>query len=240
MTYECFGSGSSGNCHVLKSAGGELLLLDCGLKIDEILRGIGWCTSQVVGCLVTHYHRDHSRSAEELIRRGVKCYSSGECWESLHIGGSCAVSVQPHEVIRCGSFDIMPFRLYHDCECYGFIIRHAECGLVVYITDTMMCRERFSGVSHYIIEASYSDDILEESLRLGIVNRVYAKRLMDTHQSIDECLSYLGKCDVSALKSVVLCHLSGNNGDAASFVERAEASVGVPCYVARRGKVVCF
>lgn len=233
MTYTCLGSGSGGNCHVLKSDGGELLLLDCGLKIDEILRGVGWNTSRISGCLVTHQHGDHSHCASEMVRRGVRCFAPKECWEALGLNYGNAAAVKPHEAFRCGSFTAAAFRLHHDCECFGYLVRHDECGVVAYITDTMMCRERFSGVGHYIIEASYDDDGLTAALGSRLVDRAYAHRLVNTHQSLGECLRYLHAA--AGIKTVVLCHISGNSGDPVSFTEAAEASLGVPCYAAAGG-----
>lgn len=46
----------SGNCHALKSESGEILLLDCGCKYTEILRGISYRISEVSGCLLSHEH----------------------------------------------------------------------------------------------------------------------------------------------------------------------------------------
>lgn len=43
-----------GNCYALKSESGEILLLDCGCKYPEILKGICYRISDVSGCLLTH------------------------------------------------------------------------------------------------------------------------------------------------------------------------------------------
>lgn len=45
-----------GNCYALKSESGEILLLDCGCKYPEILRGISYRISDVSGCLLSHEH----------------------------------------------------------------------------------------------------------------------------------------------------------------------------------------
>lgn len=45
-----------GNCYALQAESGEILLLDCGCKYSEILKGISYRISDAVGCLLTHEH----------------------------------------------------------------------------------------------------------------------------------------------------------------------------------------
>ena len=42
MKLKCLGSGSSGNCYLLTADNGETLLLDAGLPIMDIKRGLNW------------------------------------------------------------------------------------------------------------------------------------------------------------------------------------------------------
>ena len=46
----------SGNCYALKSESGDILLLDCGCRYSEILKGISYRISDVLGCLLSHEH----------------------------------------------------------------------------------------------------------------------------------------------------------------------------------------
>lgn len=52
----CIGSGSDGNCYFLEDSHGDILLLDLGLSVREIKKGIQFRISNVVGALVTHSH----------------------------------------------------------------------------------------------------------------------------------------------------------------------------------------
>lgn len=56
MFLRAIATGSSGNCHVLISDAGEILLLDLGVSENTIKSGIGWKISDVVGAVVTHKH----------------------------------------------------------------------------------------------------------------------------------------------------------------------------------------
>lgn len=50
MKLKCLGSGSSGNCYLLTADNGETLLLDAGLPIMDIKRGLNWNIKCVGGC----------------------------------------------------------------------------------------------------------------------------------------------------------------------------------------------
>ena len=51
MTLKCIGSGSSGNCYTLTSNSGETLILDCGIPIKEIKKGLDWNVKGIAGVL---------------------------------------------------------------------------------------------------------------------------------------------------------------------------------------------
>jgi glyoxylase-like metal-dependent hydrolase (beta-lactamase superfamily II) len=49
-------TGSTGNSYFIKTDNGEILLLDAGIPIADIKRGINFEVGSVVGCIVTHKH----------------------------------------------------------------------------------------------------------------------------------------------------------------------------------------
>ena len=55
MTLKCIGSGSSGNCYILK-ANNEKLILDCGLPIKVIKQGLDFDLGGIQGVLISHAH----------------------------------------------------------------------------------------------------------------------------------------------------------------------------------------
>lgn len=73
-----------GNCYALMSGDGEILLLDCGCKFKDILRGINYRIADVAGCLLTHIHGDHAKSYKNLTKNGIEIYSNNETVE--HFG----------------------------------------------------------------------------------------------------------------------------------------------------------
>ena len=50
------GTGSTGNSYYIKADNDEILLLDAGIPIADIKRGINFEVGSVVGCLITHKH----------------------------------------------------------------------------------------------------------------------------------------------------------------------------------------
>lgn len=56
MKLTCLGTGSSGNCYTLTSNSGETLILDCGVPIKEIKKGLNWDIRGIQGVIITHAH----------------------------------------------------------------------------------------------------------------------------------------------------------------------------------------
>ena len=55
MKLKVLATGSNGNCYLLKSEK-ETLILDCGIPIKEIKRGLNFYLRRVSGVVVTHSH----------------------------------------------------------------------------------------------------------------------------------------------------------------------------------------
>lgn len=49
------GTGSKGNCYLLE-ADNETLILDCGVPVAEIKKGLNFQLGGIVGVVVTHSH----------------------------------------------------------------------------------------------------------------------------------------------------------------------------------------
>ena len=55
MKIKCLGSGSSGNCYIL-TCNNEKLILDAGLPIKAIKKGLDFYLGGIQGVLITHAH----------------------------------------------------------------------------------------------------------------------------------------------------------------------------------------
>lgn len=56
MILKTVATGSSGNCHLLIADSGETLILDCGVPIKDIKKGLDWNIRSVSGVIVSHSH----------------------------------------------------------------------------------------------------------------------------------------------------------------------------------------
>jgi phosphoribosyl 1,2-cyclic phosphodiesterase len=123
------GSGSSGNCAVVRCAG-TALLLDAGLSVRETerrLRACGSSLDEVKGVFVTHEHSDHVRAAADLaVRRGIPVWSTAGTARAAALPGPLLADVR---VLRggtetvVGDIHVRAVRTPHDgveSVCYVF------------------------------------------------------------------------------------------------------------------------
>lgn len=228
MKLKVLGSGSSGNCYLLQGKE-ETLILECGLSYKTILKGLDFNLNNVVGCLVSHEHKDHSKAVHDLIKNGVDVYSSNGTFESIGITGYRAKIIESEKAIKVGNFAIVPFEVQHDAaEPLGFLIYHKDLGKLVFITDSYYCKYSFQDVDHILIECNYSNEILQQKeLPKNLKNRI-----IKSHFELDNVKDFLKATDLKGTKEIVLIHLSDGNSNAEQFKEEIERVTGKPVYIA--------
>lgn len=226
MNVNVLGSSSKGNCYIV-SDGVTRLLLDCGVPIKRILSGIDFNPGSVAGCLVTHSHGDHVKSARELMFRGISVYASAGCIGAAEIGG--AVPVKSMKMLTLGTFRVLPFDIQHDApEPLGFLLKSTVTDeKLLYFTDTYYLKYKFTGITHILCEANYDPEILRRRVESGEVPGMLADRVISSHMSIDHLEDFLRACDLSKLRKIWLCHLSDGNSNAAEFKKRIQRLTGV-------------
>ena len=228
MKIKVLGSSSSGNCYVLMEDG-EKIILDCGVKLADIMRAIDWDTD-LVKCLLTHIHRDHSESAEALVRRGVNVLTCTEVANSV----AGTVCIQPKAKHHFADWTIASFGLPHgDVECYGYYIETDNCNRVLYATDYEYIPYNFKKLrlTHMLIACNYTDISPD-----NIVKYEHVKR---GHPSLDTALGVVEANMTDALRCVILCHVSATE-DGEAMREKVQELVGdgVAVYVAKKGVVI--
>ena len=63
-------SSSAGNCYIIQS-GDEKLLIDCGVPLKRIKEALNYDLSNVVGCSISHEHKDHCKALPEMEAKTV-------------------------------------------------------------------------------------------------------------------------------------------------------------------------
>ena len=218
MTLKCIGSGSTGNCYLLTSNSGETLILDCGIPIKEIKKGLNWNIMGIQGAVCTHCHRDHSLSLADLRNIGIDVF---------HPSVDQNVGVVNFGSFRVQSFDLTTLdgRWTHtnadgsECPCCGFLITHKEMGRMIYATDTELIKWKFKDINHILLGVNYDKDLIdnEDSAK---VNHVYRG-----HMSIDTACDFVKSNNSDDLQNVIMCHLSKNNADKDLFIDKMKSTV---------------
>jgi ribonuclease BN (tRNA processing enzyme) len=219
------GSSSKGNGYAI-IVGDEILLLECGLLWRDALRACDYKSGNIVGCLVSHIHGDHSKYVMNYSDR-VQIFSHKEVTECCRAGKGTIL--HSYTWYRVGEFKVMPLELEHDVTNYGYIIYHPEVGNIFFGTDTFAYKENFLGINHWLVEANYDDRLIEN------LDRAQKQRLLVSHMSIDYCIKYLEACHAEKSKSITLIHLSSRHSNAEGFLNRVERKFGVPTYIADKG-----
>lgn len=227
-----YASGSSGNCYTM-SDGETVVMLDCGLPFRRIERLTGFLLPAAV--FITHEHKDHSKAAQDFMRRGVDVYMTAGTAAALGIEAQHRLHVlNPMEQTTVGRITVSAFPTQHDArEPCGFLLDDGD-DRVLYATDTYYIKYQFPGVTKMLIEANHSYKILEENVAAHILNKVLAERLIKSHFSIENVLAFLRANDLSKVKEIWLIHLSDGNADAGQFSQMVEAATGKPVYIGGR------
>lgn len=121
--------------------------------------------------------------------------------------------------------------------CFGFLFRHEETGNSVYISDTYYSEYKFSGLNNIIIEANYSNEIVDAKQNDATYLR---DRIYQSHMSLDTCCELLEINDLSCVNNIVLIHLSDRNSDEKQFVDRVEKLTGKTVYAATKELEINF
>lgn len=231
------GSNSSGNQYALDS-GTEILILEAGCKMADVKRAIDFRLQDVVGCILSHEHGDHSKYATEYAKFGIKVYCNKAVAEKKSFPYDSFKVITSGKTYHIGSFSVTPFNVAHDVPCLGFLVRHPDCGIILFATDTYKVPVAITGIDHYLIEANYSDELLKQNVWNGKINKAQADRIMLSHMSLEYTVKYLRDCEAQDAKTITLIHLSERNSDPDLFKRTVESALGVPCNIARKGLVV--
>lgn len=223
---KCFSSGSKGNCYHITD-GDTPLLLECGIPWKEIRRLCEFRTSQIAGCLISHEHQDHCKAVRDIMRAGIDCYMSEGTRAALGIEGHRVKAAQAKTQFKIGAWAVLPFGTQHDAaEPLGFLLANTSEDKLLYVTDTFYIRYRFRGLTHLMIEANYSMDILRENMAAGLVAPELKNRLLKSHMSLETCKEFLKANDLSRVQEIWLIHLSDGNSDSARFKREIQALTG--------------
>lgn len=225
MKLHVLGSSSSGNCYLFQSEKtGEVLAVEAGVKFNKVKKVLDFNLNSIVGCIVSHEHGDHAKCVGDFINACIPCHMSQGTKHALGFSSSYwAKGLLPFEQVVINGFRVIPFPVQHDAaEPYGYLIRHEECGTVLFATDTYFLKYKFPGLNNVMLECNYSKEILDANFTAGRIDKKRYERTIKSHMSYDNCLLTLQANDLSQVCNILLLHLSDNNSNATEFIHGIE------------------
>jgi len=218
MIFKQHYSGSLGNLYTITNAQGQRLIIDPGVSWGDVLKALDYDLTDVVGCLVTHEHGDHSKSAEKVIEYGIDVWMSAGTRDAIKFRNDLnrkSVYILESSVVETGigNFSVLPFNTVHDAqEPFGFVI---SCNdeYLLFATDTSNITQKFEHKFSIIaIECSYDAIILLDMIERQTINETLAKRLLTSHMEKENAKRYLREfCEMSQCRELHLLHMSGDN-----------------------------
>lgn len=221
MRFQSLASSSHGNAYIVSDSDTHILI-ECGISHKQLQKLSGFSLSEFRACLVSHEHKDHAKSVEDLIKRGMEVYMSYGTAQALET--EAVTLIESMEQFNVGSFDIIPFATFHDAaEPLGFLIKSRVDGdVLAFATDTVNLRYKFPGLNILAIEANYDKHVLERCEKLPDKVR---HRITNTHLEIDTLCDYLRTLDLSECREIHLLHLSDATSRETEFIAKVAMQV---------------
>ncbi len=231
MKLKCIATGSTGNCYLLTSDSGETLILDCGMPIKEIKKDLNWNIRNVVGVLCTHKHLDHSKSVKDFEAMGIPICKPYETFLMNQFLANSYFTVRIFDLTTIDGSWTHTDADGTPCPIYGFLITHKEMGRMIYITDCEVIKWRFKDIDHILLGVNYDKDMVDWS------NPAKNNHVFRGHLSIDTACDFVKANYSDCLQNVIMCHLSSENADGDSFIEKMKkVAYGANVDVADRNK----
>lgn len=231
MRLRVLASGSRGNCLAVRSAGGTLVMVDCGLSCRETCRranDCGFCADSAAAILFTHDHADHISGLSTFRKRNpsISLFANGDTAEAIAartgVDGDWTVfdSDTPFSI---ADLRITPFALSHDAaDPVGYLIEdtapreatlfspNADPAALFIATDTGIptepMRRAFLRADCAILESNYDPTLLETSDRSWTLKRRISGR--SGHLSNLDAADFFRSANPSRLRTLLLAHIS--------------------------------
>lgn len=241
ISIKVFGSGSKGNGYLIDD-GHSQLIIECGVPFRDVQQQMGHSFSRVVGALITHEHRDHCKYIKALIdETAIDVFATKGTINAMFDDSVLKLkqfdsyrfnSLSYKETKKIGTWYVTPFEIQHDVrEPAGFLVDNTAGDRLIFITDSYYVKYRFPNVTHMMVEANYSRDIVDQKMSKGF-DLKRKERLLESHFDFDRTLEFIKANKSNRLQEVWLLHLSDANSHEQKFKEETQKLVGVPVYVA--------
>lgn len=235
MILTTFASGSTGNCALVSSPGGNILI-DAGIsmkRIRENLSRSGLTPERLGGVLVTHEHTDHISGLAMLTKyHAVPVYAPQILAANLcrAVPGleRCLHIFEVGKPFNLGGLSVTAFHTSHDTdESVGYRLESGGCALG-FATDmgcvTDEAESALLGCGAVLIEANHDRDMLVNGPYPPYLKyRILSPR---GHLSNADCARLAVKLVGAGTKYIVLGHLSRENNTPELAYNTVRAALG--------------
>ena len=117
MVLKVLGSSSKGNCYILEASDG-VLIIEAGIPAIDVKKALHFKINNVLGCIISHQHRDHSKFLKDIISSGIKVLALEDVFVSHNLSNhSFCKTIEPMHGYKIGSFKIFAIPVSHDVPC---------------------------------------------------------------------------------------------------------------------------
>lgn len=189
MTLKCIASSSDGNSFILTNDNGKHLMIEAGLPLPELKKGINFDVENWQGLVVSHSHLDHALSVEKVRRMGIPIFLPYK-FEAKRMR------------TMLGDFLIETFPVPHNgIENRGMLIK-ADGQTIAFMVDLEYCPYDFSKtpINVLIVECNYIEDLVDDDIP-NLRHKVLG------HCELETTIGIIKNCQ-KHLRKVFLIHAS--------------------------------
>ena len=212
------GTGSSGNCYLIRRDSGRFIALDAGVPWKKVMIASGFKPTAIDLALITHGHTDHCYYQKDFDRNCIQTFSP----ENLEARKARIIN---------GVY-IVPFEVPHDTTNYAYMIC-VDGRTIVYMTDFGYCRYtlRSWNVDTFIVACNYVETPDRDEVKYDHV--------VTGHSSLKTVKELLEANRTDALRNVIIVHYS-EEADTECMKTEIQSIVGdgVNVTVAKKGQTI--
>ena len=214
------GSGSKGNCTLIKS-NSTTIMIDAGLPLNEIetkLSILGVLPASINGILITHEHIDHIKSVSKLSKKyNIPIYVHQKEIVALNLKDksfyTANIKYFNDDDFYIGDLTICSFKLSHDANlCLGYSV-YCDGAKFSIATDLGYCPknviENLKNSNVVLLEANHDENLLLNNPKYPAMLK---KRILSSkgHLSNKACADVICQL-VGGTNQIILGHLSEEN-----------------------------
>lgn len=213
-------------------------MVECGIEYKKLLSGLvanGISLSDIKACVITHEHKDHCKSLNDLLNVGIPCYAP----QSLNYNNSdYFYTIGPDSRYKvCDWLKLIAFPVAHDVEAYGYVFYDTESKeSILFINDTK-CFDfplKEYSFNYIFIECNHIRQQLEVVMQRAMDNGqdyYKYKRQCASHMSLAGCKLFLSKLNLKSTKGIFLMHLSSEISNDIIIKTEISNTFNIPTYV---------